>query len=309
MYFIHTCFDDIFFDVTKYTSFTVNSGTDFKLKTEHLEIAKNKTIDRIKCVELSHTMSFLAFCVSVLMNGYDRALFMEDDINFMRMQDDRVLGRKGIIEWDENDALQKAIETHEQTASEFRERFSNALTLCDEIKPQREIIYVGSGFGQKNKMVLKEGDKNKDHSDVVEPSCAFTLHAVIVTKEAARKFLSCLFPIWYSTDVMVHFCKGARAEFFPNLISKDIFWEVWKGEKSSSMPIDRWKYDKAIELMKANKCTPDIDQSKHYMKDIGMATGAAVAGLGFTRLTLDKKKTNSTKRRTARSTSAKNMQS
>jgi hypothetical protein len=290
-YYAHFGFDvnnkdkiyDLIFSVTTKQMFKNEAGDD--MRDEYKSIIDGHTLSYITLNEISQYISLLSFLVNMLNSGYDRALFMENDINFIPTIHNNIADKNNNykeIPWTRAPSTPDKSGGLEYDAKTFQSKMATTLDAYDKLNLNGHLLQVGSILST-TKYDLKGVDLSLEHT-IQEPYCAMGNHAVIITKAGAEKLLIDMIPIWTRSDATIHFTKGiVRHEIIPNLIGQEFLWDVFKDMGGSSLGADYGIIKKGLNM---NICLADFSTYErwHYKwggMTAGLIGGSAGAGVGY----------------------------
>merc|ERR1712216_253895 len=188
-------------------------------------------VERVLLIpEVSHYLSFIAFLFDFVQTGAERAVFLEDDFNFIPVVDNHVYNGS-LVPWSElGPKIDEAADVYEYSPSEFRSRISSSLKRW--AASEKDILYLGSLF-QTTKTSL---DDLRESQLLRTPPCAMGSHGIVMTNSAARKLLAGMVPIWTRTDAAIHLVPSLRrSEVVPGIVGQNKYWEVYKATSYSSL--------------------------------------------------------------------------
>jgi len=236
-------------------------------------------VERVLMIpEVSQYLSFVAFLFDFVQTGAERAVFLEDDFNFIPIVDNQVYNGS-LVPWSEIASdVDEAAKAYEYSPAEFRNRVS--MSLQRWASSGEDVLYLGSLF-ETTKTSL---DDLREAQLLRVPSCAMGLHGIVVSRTAARKLLTGMVPIWTRSDAAIHLVPQLRRrEAVPGIVGQNKYWEVYKARSYSSLnDVAAWQSRyKAIILRSCAEmgvCTADLVSVEWYAAVWGR-TIASIAAL------------------------------
>ena len=251
-------FGDLWSPVLKYTEFTTEKDAERTLKPEWTDLVDEHTSIYLAWAEISHYLSFSRVCYDIVVNNYDRAMFLEDDFNLIPMLDSKVVDRDGkVMAWkDVPENVDEAREPFDTDKTTFETRMQAALQENEAYvragNDAPDVLFLGSCFGRKRRGTVGKIWNRHGASIDRKPECIVATHAQIISNSGARRWLETAFPAKYRTDSQLHGSLLTKHEVIPNIIGQEVFFEVFKPSTQKRSTIDNGNY-KCLKVAYNNK--------------------------------------------------------
>jgi len=232
-------FSDLFFEALRYKHFVIDPSkisldrANVRPEFRHLVRKPDTWVVTPTFREVSHSFGVASVLLNFLNSEYKYALFLEDDIDFIKMKDDKVMDKNGgVLEWNNVPPYDVALQNYEQSPEYFQTTFTSALEQAEEDHIDFDILFLGSTLS------VTRGHKtitSVEGTDVqlVVPKCPLGVHAVVFTRESAKRSIITLLTWKLPTDNALYSRSDVKlVEIKPNIVGQQGYFEIYKGVNS-----------------------------------------------------------------------------